>query len=223
MAANLRCILSWRLFALGALYLFGLNADTRADELLASTPPSSRVRPVVRLEATTQNLHLGTLLLYLIDSSKTLTITDIQRPEIASQFRPSTQVIPNFGFAKPAFWFVFSLQNTMPNNDDWLLDIAYQPLDSIEFFAQKNDGTWHRTVLGDMLPYSQRIVDTRTYVLPLHLPDTLVHIYAIRINTESSVQVPLILRHSTKFAEDLARSELAYGIFFGVMLVNENW
>ena len=177
----------------------------------------SQTLPVLHLGDVPQSFSFGNRVHYFVDSAKTLTIADVRQPHVLQRFRPSTQDIPNFGFAKPTFWFAFTLHNTTPANDDWLLEIAYQPLDSIECIEFVNGTGTRRLVLGDMLPYAERLVDTRTYVIPLHLADTLPRTYFLRVNTQSSVQVPLYLHRSARFTEDVSRSELAYGIFFGVM------
>ena len=102
--------------------------------------------------------------------------------------------------------------------DDWLLEIAYPPLDTVEVFTHDSSGTWSSVVMGDMMPFSVRPVKTRTYVVPLALHDTLARTIIVRVNTESSMQMPMILRHSAQFAESTARTELVYGLFFGIML-----
>jgi signal transduction histidine kinase len=177
---------------------------------------SQGIKPL-RISEATETRSLGLSLYYLIDSSKSLTITDIQQTHVLNRFTKSRVEIPNFGFAKPTFWFAFAVQNTTPDVDDWLIEIAYQPLDSIEIFEFVGGRNIRRILVGDMLPYKQRLVNARTYVIPLHFADTLPHTFFVRVNTQSSVQMPVFLAHSPRFAEELSRSELGYGIFFGVM------
>jgi signal transduction histidine kinase len=129
-----------------------------------------------------------------------------------------TEQVVSFGLVKPTYWFIIRVKNAFPAVNDWLLEIAYPPLDSVEIFTQNSTGGWSSVVMGDLMPYRQRVVKTRTYVVPLFLQDTLVHTLIVRVNTESSMQVPMILRHSLQFTEAMTRTEIGYGIFFGVML-----
>ncbi|MBL7992387.1 MAG: hypothetical protein JNN25_13205 [Candidatus Kapabacteria bacterium] len=179
-------------------------------EAVASSP--------IRLTPNVSGIVLGTSCFYLADSTKALTLNDVLSPTTLSRFKRSAVSIPSFGLVKPTYWFVIRVQNTAPTVDDWLLEIAYPPLDSVEVFTHDSAGTWSSVVMGDMMPFSQRPVKTRTYVIPLALHDTLARTIIIRVNTESSMQMPMILRHSAQFAESTARTELVYGLFFGIML-----
>ena len=172
----------------------------------------------IRLTPSVSGIVLGTSCFYLADSTKALTLSDVLSPTTLSRFKRSAVSIPSFGLVKPTYWFMIRLQNTAPTVDDWLLEIAYPPLDSVEVFTHDSAGTWSSVVMGDMMPFSQRPVKTRTYVVPLALHDTLARTIIIRVNTESSMQMPMILRHSAQFAESTARTELVYGLFFGIML-----
>ena len=146
----------------------------------------------------------------------------MQPSQRACEERPQramyTEQVVSFGLVKPTYWFIIRVKNAFPAVNDWLLEIAYPPLDSVEIFTQNSTGGWSSVVMGDLMPYRQRVVKTRTYVVPLFLQDTLVHTLIVRVNTESSMQVPMILRHSLQFTEAMTRTEIGYGIFFGVML-----
>ena len=174
--------------------------------------------PPIHLTPAVSGIVLGTSCFYLADSTKALTLNDILSPSTLSRFKRSTETIPSFGLVKPTYWFLIRVQNTTPTVDDWLLEIAYPPLDTVEVFTHDSSGTWSSVVMGDMMPFSVRPVKTRTYVVPLALHDTLARTIIVRVNTESSMQMPMILRHSAQFAESTARTELVYGLFFGIML-----
>lgn len=197
------------------------DSDTLSHTSSAATAHSlapALPQSLVRLTSAMSDVILGSYCSYLIDSSKTLTLSDILSPTSQAQFKRSTENIPSFGLVKPTYWFVVHVRNTSPQIDDWLLEIAYPPLDSVEIFTHDSAGKWSSVVMGDLMPFSQRLVKTRTYVVPLQLHDTLVHTIIIRVNTESSMQMPMILRHSVQFAEATMRTELVYGLFFGIML-----
>jgi signal transduction histidine kinase len=189
------------------------SSAATAHSLVPALPPS-----LVRLTPAMSDVILGSYCLYLADSTKALTLNDILSPATQTRFNRSSENIPSFGLVKPTYWFVIHVQNTSPQIDDWLLEIAYPPLDSVEIFTHDSAGKWSSVVMGDLMPFSQRLVKTRTYVVPLQLHDTLVHTIIIRVNTESSMQMPMILRHSVQFAEATTRTELVYGLFFGIMI-----
>ncbi len=197
---------------------FVAPASGEKTDSLPFSQKSALQAPIVTLTSHLSHIALGSYSLYFADSAKTLTLHDILSPNIASRFQRSTQEIPSFGLVKPTYWFALRIKNTTPIVDDWLLEIAYPPLDSLEIFTHDSASVWSSVVMGDMMPFSKRIVQTRTFVLPLALHDTNTRLILIRINSQSSMQVPMVLRHSTEFAETNSRTELAYGFFFGIML-----
>lgn len=228
-----RCVLSlsaasvlWMCFIVPSFSALAQNASA-LHEVFPALELQQIERLPFRAGGSASNISLGKHSFVLIDSSKSLSIADVCRPSMLANFRPSAQDIPNFGFAKPTYWFAFSLRNSPSIPNDWVLEIAYPPLDSIEIFEfipasnytapQQASQLIRRALLGDMLPFAQRFMDTRTYAIPLDMRDTLPHIFLVRVNTESSVQVPFYLHHHRSFSEELGRSEFAYGIFFGAM------
>lgn len=209
------CVVLWWCFAvpLRCADTLGMPPNTNAFHTRITT-----IAPVIALAPDKPSLVLGGYCLYLADSTKTLALRDVLAPETLARFQRSTQDIPSFGLVKPTYWFLLQVRNTTPSVNDWLLEIAYPPLDSVEVFTHDSAGVWSSAVMGDLMPFSQRLVMTRTYVVPLALADTLVRTILVRVNTESSMQMPMILRHSVQFAESTMRTELSYGLFFGIML-----
>lgn len=174
--------------------------------------------PVIALTPKKPSVAAGISCYFLADSAKNLTLNDVLTDSVSSRFQPSKQDIPSFGLVKPTYWFVLKVKNTTPLVDDWLLEIAYPPLDSIEVFTHDSSGVWSSVLVGDLMPFSQRVVQTRIFAIPLALHDTLTHHVVLRINSQSSMLVPMTLRHSTEFAENVALGSIAYGLFFGAMV-----
>jgi signal transduction histidine kinase len=194
--------------------LFGAKA---ADQNALGGTPALPILPAMRLAPTTQTLHIGLLVEYYEDASGQLTLADMLSPK-APLFLSSKQEQLSFGFSRSAYWVRFSLQNMAPKVNDWLLEIPYPPLDVVEY--SWFDGTrWQTRRYGDLQPFGEREVFHRHIVVPLNVPDSLPRQFFLRIHTQSSVQIPLIVGRTHALYREHLMEEITYGLFYGGLLV----
>ena len=199
-----------------ALVFMLFSASAAAQNALGGATTLPRAS-VVRLTPETHTLHLGLLVEYYEDASGQLTLADMLSPN-APLFKPSKQEQLSFGFSRSAYWVRFSLQNTTPTVNDWLLEIPYPPLDVVEY--SWFDGTrWQTRRYGDLQPFGEREVFHRHIVVPLNMPDSIPRQFFLRIHTQSSVQIPLIVGRTHALYREHLIEEIAYGLFYGGLLV----
>lgn len=199
-----------------------------ASSILHSQVHQASVRvssgKILRLSAETQAVVLGSSMEYYEDKSGALTIEQISGTanNTPLQWKASPSEKPSFGFTSSAYWFRFTLQNTVPSSPEWLFEIAYPPLDAIMLFtppAQTDSNrAWKEVVMGDQVPFREHPVLHRNFIVPLALSDTLPHTYYLRVATESSLQVPLTIYRNQAFTLTNTRFDLFYGALFGTML-----
>ena len=173
---------------------------------------------LILLSPQNDQFSINTSLYYLEDQNHILTIHDILLPDIAARFKLNTKHKLNFGYSSSAYWIKFCIRNTLPKNNDWLLEIDYVPLDSIEFFTVKGENQITVKHFGDMFPFSHREMDFRTFAIPLNQPDTLIHTYYARIITQGSMQFPMNVYREETYYKKYILTEIYYGIFYGIML-----
>ncbi len=125
----------------------------------------------------------------------------------------------NFGYTHSTYWVKFHLQNLHPQFNDWLFEIDYELLDSIDFFYLDQENKWKSKPFGDMYPFEQREWDYRTFIIPLELPDTSTKTYYVRFKTMGTMQFPMNISREKSFLRILLLSETYYGIFFGIMFL----
>ena len=126
---------------------------------------------------------------------------------------------PNFGFTSSVYWFHFAVRSERAQVEEWLLEIAYPPLDRIEIFIVDEGGAIERRLLGDSLPFDRREISHRNFVITLRLePRQTDHIY-LRVDTESSLQLPIYLSTQASFNSSDYTSQFALGMFYGLVLV----
>src|SRR5689334_22046252 len=74
---------------------------------------------------------------YLIDPGRQLTLQDVTRADVQAQFQPleSARAGPNFGFDTSAIWLRVAVDRAADAPRDWLLEVAYPPLDHLDLYT----------------------------------------------------------------------------------------
>ncbi len=156
-------------------------------------------------------------MLYLRDTSNELTLNDVLTRTLTPL--SNLQKSPSFGFDRTAYWFAFTVTNTIDEND-WLLEIPYSPLDEIDFYLQPDSGkTWMHKVDGDMYPIHNRDLPHRQPIFKVTIKKGETKTIYLRVKTISSVQVPVILWTPEEFHIAAYRTQMINGLFFGAMFV----
>jgi signal transduction histidine kinase len=124
----------------------------------------------------------------------------------------------SFGFDRGSHWFSLTLNNTS-QRPDWLLEVAYAPLDRVTLYYPDASGHWQQTTLGDRFPLSERKYKNRHPVFDLHVPAGSQQTFYLQVVTTSSVQVPLVLWSPHQFNEFNYSNQFAHGLFYGLMLI----
>ncbi|MBX7125613.1 MAG: sensor histidine kinase [Cyclobacteriaceae bacterium] len=153
---------------------------------------------------------------HLEDASRLLTVSDIQDRSFVSS-NPS--MVPTMGFSHSAWWFKGTLRNeTVKKN--WILEIGYAPLDLIEVYYQDNhDHTWKVLRSGDQLPISARPIKYRNPIFLVPVPAGTAQDIYIRIESTSSIQVPITIWDNVHFYDNDSVAQFANGIFYGIMII----
>lgn len=155
------------------------------------------------------------------DKSANLTYEEVSSKDFEENFKPSTESIPKFGFTNSVIWLKQTVRYER-NNDvhkEWLLSLEYPLLDYISLYVEKNHETIQTFHSGDKLPFNQRAFDSRFFRFPLMLePDQDLVIYW-RIQSESSIHVPLILTTFKEMNISDQKEMLVLGIFYGILLL----
>jgi len=134
------------------------------------------------------------------------------------QFDPVTHNQNNFGSSASVFWFRLHLKNTSPTQKRWWLEIGHPLLDHIQFYSRQDKG-WKKSTMGDLLPFNQRPIYSRNFVIPLILTDSLENIYYLKVQSTSTLQVPLTIYTPTAFHQKQDDEQLFFGIYYGILLV----
>jgi len=155
---------------------------------------------------------------YWVDSETDSALPAAQAALASGKFQPTPRWPATFGFAEGVHWFELRIRNIDHPDPDWLLVIEYALLDEIDLYTVLPDGRVDHFASGDRRPFSARAVDHRHFSLALPLPVGEEHQYFLRVRTESSVQVPIVLKTRVHFLDKAQRGDLGLGVYYGVII-----
>ena len=194
------------LFVFELFMIFELNAMDTKDNVIHLNENQGKYLP-------DHNIY------YLLDNDHSLCLDDIQLKNREIDFIQSRSKTLNLGFTDAICWIQFDLIYTGSQMKEWLLEIAYPHLDYIELYMINESGALEFRRAGDHLPFHQREMNYKNFIFHIKLhPDDRVRFY-IKVDTESTLQIPIIIWDEIEFAQHVIRVEFFWGIFLGSMLL----
>lgn len=162
----------------------------------------------------------------LEDPSRTLTLTDVQKPDMASRFIGGQVPAPalSYGFTRSAYWLRLSLRNTSGHAVERMMELGYPILSNIQFHRTMLDGTDQSLATGVATPFSTRPYPSRSFVFPLTLPAHSQHVVYLRVQSVSAMLVPALLWEPQAFhaheRDDYAAQAWYFGMATALILFN---
>jgi len=195
------------MFCLLSLLLLTTIASTQAEEMHIACQPLSAA----------QDIHsLGERLQYFRDSEDELSIQEVISGPL--NWLASEETTPNFGFDSASYWLNFNLCGDIMQESELLLELAYPMIDSIDLYVVSEQQIIHQEHAGDILAFAERGIPHRMFLFILltkNLPEMQVF---MRIQTTSSVQLPLTLYTPRGFFIADQKANLLQGLYFGVII-----
>lgn len=184
--------------------------------LLLAAPLSLAAAPI-EVNAGFRAEALGRQLQYLHDPSGALDLPAVRSPERADDWRPIEQDRVNFSYTPDAYWLRFELNDAAGVDHELLLELV-SLIDQIDLYLLRN-GAVERRSFGRWAPLSGRDIIHRNFLfrMPLRAGERLV-VY-MRFQSEGALLIPLTLYSWEVFALKDREEQIAFGHFFGVILV----
>ncbi|GAB3726677.1 diguanylate cyclase [Luteimonas pelagia] len=185
--------------------------------LMAAWPALSRTAPVA-LAPARETVDLVPHMAYLHERDARDGPAAMFERADAGDFVPLPEGGPAFGFADGAFWFHATVTNRDPGEPRWLLLQEYSLSDRLDLWVRYPDGRTVHMAGGDALPFEARSIRYRHPNFMLDLPVGQPVQLLLRVQSQSSMQVPLKLYTPTAFAELSRDAQLAIGVYYGILL-----
>ncbi|HVI59799.1 MAG TPA: diguanylate cyclase [Luteimonas sp.] len=186
--------------------------------LAAWLPGTASAQQALRLEAGHGDVQLSPYLAYRHDAGGVDDATDAFRRVAAGEFAPLPGGKSEFGFQPGAYWFHARVVNHDPSEPRWVLVQQYALSDYIDLYVRYADGRVVHRASGDHRPFASRSIHDRHPNFQFDLPPGQPVELLVRVQSESSMQVPLALFTTTAFASIARDAQFAIGIYYGILL-----
>ena len=166
-----------------------------------------------------QNGHgkheLGLHIEYLEDVEGKLSF---EQAAASPAYAQSQQAVINFGFTNSVYWLRFRLHNPTEQVLSRLLENAYPPIDYLDLYRVDASNNVSVRKSGDRLPFDSREIRHKNVIFPISLQPKEETTFYLRVQTESSVQLPLSLWSEIAFLDKDQEEQFSFGIFYGILL-----
>jgi diguanylate cyclase (GGDEF)-like protein len=189
-----------------------------AGSMACASPPAQDAVRRAEITPGLSELPLSPFVGYFIDTDGTADASTMFQAAALGRFRPLPDGNATFGFGDGAYWFHGRLFNRGNPEERWLLVLQYSLLDNVDVYARYPDGRVDHLASGDKLPFSARSIRYRQPNFWLELPQSTEVELLVRVQSESSMQAPLIIYTFGAFAELERDAQLGIGIYDGILL-----
>ena len=183
-------------------------------------PANALAAPVVVVDASTTHLQLAPYLDVFEDTTASLDIDDVKRPELAARFQTFRGNSPNFGFTRSAFWLRFTVENSTDAPVERWLAISFPAVEHVEVFRDEEPPSTQ----GSLHPRAERELPRRGYTFRIALAPHQRREFYARAWGEAELQLPMEMwTRSALEADDrvfTTWAALAYGVMFALALYN---
>ncbi|MGM0581462.1 MAG: 7TM diverse intracellular signaling domain-containing protein [Bacteroidota bacterium] len=162
---------------------------------------------------------LGTKIQFLEDPEHKLMLEDILTDQYQSKFEASNQKIPTYGLDDLTIWVKIEMINEDIISQDYVLEVAYPTFDSLTFYTEKNKSIVNQGFLSDRIPFSERIINHKNFIIPLDFKSPGKTIVYLKIRNKGSIILPLSIQPKEELFYNDIQEEILFGIFYGIMLV----
>jgi len=163
----------------------------------------------------------------LEDPGGALTLADVLTGPWQERFTPADHrrtADNNFGTSRSAFWLRVQLRGAKDTPTDWLLEVAYPPLDLLDVYQATSADNFVHTAMGDLRDFAARPVAHRNHVVPVTLQAGSTLTLLLRVSTQGALAVPTHLWRPAALAHkdqrDYALLSLYFGLLGGLLLYN---
>ncbi len=116
------------------------------------------------------------------------------------------------------YWFHLRLLPHDPLEKQRLLELAYTQIDRLEYYSRVGKGPWRQVSTGDKRPFASRDIRHPHPVFRVPLQPGVVTEIVLRVQSNTSIMVPLTLWREDAFASYNQDLLLINGISYGVLL-----
>jgi hypothetical protein len=156
---------------------------------------------------------------FYLDSMNALSFHEISSKEFSNRYmaHPGYQ---NKDFRiNASYWIRLPIHHNPKSEKLWLLEFYDQTIDNLEAYIPQPDGSYRKVVMGDRIPFDQRIIPHKNFVIPLSMTTDSVMYYYFRVQSHDFADLRIGLRSTNWFVYYALNEYFLFGIFYGMILI----
>ena len=146
-------------------------------------------------------------------------LAEVRSGRYSGRWQQVTDQIPNFGYTDSTYWARVSLPPLDRERTRLFAEIGYAVLDHIDAYVIRDGRLLAHHELGDRIVYDARPIDHPNFIFPVELSQTRDTELYLRVETSSSMQIPLTLWEPEALLEHQFEQSTLFALFYGAMLV----
>lgn len=149
---------------------------------------------------------------------------DLSLDEVArSSFVPGSLAAANVGFTSSVWWARVTFRNPGSREREIFVRQTYPLIDYLDAYEHTGPSEWRIHKTGDRRPFATRDIAHRDFVFPIHVPAQGERVVYLRYQSQGPIDISLSLFSSPELLEGLSREQLAYGIYYGCVIMLLVW
>ncbi len=159
---------------------------------------------------------------HLEDASGKLTVTDLLDDSSHYPFEPGSRTVLNKGYSNSAFWLAGHFRaGSGPAGEKQLryIEIDYSLLDDIQYYVITDGKVERQWLTGDSRPFASRPIDHARFLFPLELQPGQEKTVLFRIQSTSSLRIPLSMWDPFEFYHSQRLHLLLDGLYYGILFL----
>ncbi|MBN1113707.1 MAG: response regulator [Oligoflexia bacterium] len=165
--------------------------------------------------------NIGAYMELYKDKTGTLGIAEVSSESFSGNFKKYKQDVPTLGFTESVFWVRFKVVNASLQQWEWMLRLSNPSMDLIELYTMEAEAGKYSVIhAGDRFKFSKKVVSHTDFIFPLILIDPVGEsVFYMKLKTDNAMIIPLYLSNAKLFAIKERKQQLAFGIYYGILLV----
>lgn len=148
-----------------------------------------------------------------------LSLEDVRSGRHSGRWQSVDAEVPNFGYTDSSYWARVTLPPVDREQMRLLAEIGYAVLDYVDVYLIRDGRVLEHHELGDRVVYDTRPIDHPNFIFPVELSGTADTELYLRVETSSSMQLPLTLWEPEALLEHQFEQSTLFALFYGAMLV----
>ncbi|SEL59015.1 sensor histidine kinase [Parapedobacter koreensis] len=182
--------------------------------LIISSIPSVFSQSAIQFTENGQNQYIGKYLSIFQDSTRQLTLGDIQsNPTL---FKPINRSVPNLGTGSANNWVKFVLQNNT-DADNLIVSLSHTAIDEVTFY-RVNNGQVDSLHIKSGDPLRTRAYRHQFFLFDVPLAHGASATCYLKLYSNKQLQVPIAIHTPKNLVEILSTVDILSAAYIGVML-----